>query len=160
MIEHLPYRPGVGAVLFNPAGQVLIARRADAALSDGAWQFPQGGIDPGEDPRQAVRRELLEEIGTDQLELLAEHPEWLCYDFPSEWQGRVFGGRYRGQRQRWFALQFLGGDADIRLDTHTHPEFSAWRWCDLADAPRLTIAFRRPVYDALVTLFAPYAAPS
>jgi putative (di)nucleoside polyphosphate hydrolase len=115
----LPYRPNVGAALFNAHGQVLVARRADLPNAEGAsggWQLPQGGIDAAEDPRAAVLRELAEEIGTDRAEIIGEHPEWLTYDLPPHLLGRSRGGRYRGQRQRWFALRFLGTDADIRLD--------------------------------------------
>jgi putative (di)nucleoside polyphosphate hydrolase len=115
----LPYRPNVGAVVFNPAGLVFIGRRANIGDPAGpAWQLPQGGIDDGEDPATAVRRELAEETGIERVTLLAEHDAWLTYDLPAELVGRAFGGRYRGQRQRWFALRFEGADSDIRLDAH------------------------------------------
>jgi len=156
----LPYRRNVGAALFNPKGRVLVARRADlpnAAGIAGAWQLPQGGIDADEEPSRAVLRELAEEIGTDRAEIIGEHPEWLAYDFPAELVGRALGGRYRGQRQRWFALRFVGRDADIRLDRDPHPEFDAWRWVELADLPALAVAFKRPIYEILVRSFAPYA---
>ena len=109
----LPYRPNVGAVLFNRDGRVLVARRADLPNAEGApggWQLPQGGIDDDEDPRSAVLRELAEEIGTGHAEILAEHPEWLTYDLPPHLLGVALRGRYRGQRQRWFALRFTGQD--------------------------------------------------
>ena len=156
----LPYRPNVGAVLFNAAGAVFLARRADLANAEGVaggWQFPQGGIDPGEDPRQAVLRELAEEIGTDRAEILAEHPDWLSYDLPPELIGRALGGRYRGQRQRWFALRFTGRDAEIRLDRDPHPEFDAWRWGRLAEVPDLAVGFKRPIYRVLASSFARFA---
>jgi putative (di)nucleoside polyphosphate hydrolase len=157
----LPYRDNVGAVLFNREGLVLVARRADMPNAEGApggWQLPQGGMDPGEDPRVAVFRELEEEIGTAKAEILAEHDEWLSYDLPAELLGRALGGRYRGQRQRWFALRFLGEDADIRLDLDPHPEFDAWRWARLADLPGLAVGFKRPIYEALARNFARFAA--
>ena len=157
----LPYRDNVGAVLFNPAGLVLVARRADLPNAEGAaggWQLPQGGMDPGEDPRAAVLRELAEEIGTDRAEILAEHPEWLSYDLPPALIGKALGGRYRGQRQRWFALRFLGEDADIRLDLDPHPEFDAWRWVRLAELPSLAVGFKRPIYEVLARDFARFAA--
>jgi putative (di)nucleoside polyphosphate hydrolase len=157
----LPYRDNVGAVLFNPAGLVLVARRADLLNAEGAaggWQLPQGGMDPGEDPRAAVLRELAEEIGTDRAEILAEHPEWLSYDLPPALIGKALGGRYRGQRQRWFALRFLGEDADIRLDLDPHPEFDAWRWVRLAELPSLAVGFKRPIYEVLARDFARFAA--
>ena len=109
----LPYRPNVGAVLFNPHGLVFVARRADLPNVEGApggWQLPQGGIDEGEDVRAAVLRELAEEIGTDRAEIIGEHPDWLTYDLPPHLVGVALGGRYRGQRQRWFALRFTGTD--------------------------------------------------
>ncbi|MGC8477053.1 MAG: RNA pyrophosphohydrolase [Acetobacteraceae bacterium] len=158
----LPYRPNVGAVLFNPAGLVFLARRADLPNAEGAaggWQLPQGGIDAGEDPRAAVLRELAEEIGTASAEVIAEHPDWLTYDLPPELLGKALGGRYRGQRQRWFALRFTGSDADIRLDADPHPEFDAWRWGRLAELPGLAVGFKRAIYATLAEAFRPFAAP-
>ena len=158
----LPYRPNVGAVLFNPAGLIFLARRADLPNAEGAaggWQLPQGGIDAGEDPRAAVLRELAEEIGTDRAEIIGEHPDWLTYDLPPELLGKALGGRYRGQRQRWFALRFTGSDADIRLDADPHPEFDAWRWGRLAELPALAVGFKRAIYATLAEAFRPFAAP-
>ncbi len=158
MTEGLPYRLNVGAALFNRDGQVFIGRRADIAPGvPGHWQLPQGGVDEGEDLRAAVLRELEEEIGTANADILAEHPDWHLYDLPPHLIGKAFGGRYRGQRQRWFALRFLGEDADIRLDAHTHPEFCAWRWADLAELPNLAVSFKRDIYTRLATDFAEYA---
>ena len=156
----LPYRPNVGAVLFNRDGLVLVARRADlpnAEAPAGGWQLPQGGIDEGEDPRQAVLRELAEEIGTDRAEVIGEHDEWLIYDLPPELVGVALKGKFRGQRQRWFALRFIGDDTDIRLDLDPHPEFDAWRWARLAELPDLAVAWKRPIYEALVGSFARFA---
>lgn len=149
----LPYRDNVGICLFGPDGRVLVARRADVAE---AWQLPQGGLDAGETPREAVLRELREELGTDRAEVLAEHPEWLCYDLPPHLVGVALGGRHRGQRQKWFALRFTGCDADIDLGAHPPPEFDAWRWAGLDELPGLVVAFRRPVYERLVLDFAPF----
>ncbi|MBY0335292.1 MAG: RNA pyrophosphohydrolase [Acetobacteraceae bacterium] len=157
----LPYRPNVGAVLFNRAGFVLVARRADFPNAEGAaggWQLPQGGMDPGEDPAVAVLRELEEEIGTRNAEILAEHPAWLSYDLPEHLIGKALGGKWRGQTQKWFALRFLGEDAEIRLDLDPHPEFDAWRWARLAELPGLAVAFKRPIYEALARDFACFAA--
>ena len=159
----LPYRPNVGAVLFSPTGLVLVARRADLPNAEGApggWQLPQGGIDENEDPRGAVLRELAEEIGTDRAEIIAEHPDWLTYDLPPELLGRALGGRYRGQRQRWFALRFLGADSDIRLDADPHPEFDAWRWVTLAELPLLAAPFKRDIYAILAGGFSRFARVS
>jgi len=156
----LPYRRNVGAVLFNAAGKVFVARRADLPNAEGAvggWQLPQGGIDSDEDPRAAVLRELEEEIGTARAEIIGEHPEWLTYDLPPELIGVALHGRYRGQQQRWFALRFTGNDTDIRLDLDPHPEFDAWRWADLAELPALAVDFKLPIYRILATDFARFA---
>jgi putative (di)nucleoside polyphosphate hydrolase len=157
----LPYRLCVGALLFNKDGLVLVARRADLPNAEGAaggWQLPQGGIDAGEDPRIAVFRELEEEIGTARAEIIGEHPDWLTYDLPPGLLGKALGGKYRGQKQRWFALRFLGEDSDIRLDLDPHPEFDAWRWAKLAELPGLAVAFKREIYEVLARDFARFAA--
>ncbi|MBV9735162.1 MAG: RNA pyrophosphohydrolase [Acidisphaera sp.] len=159
----LPYRPNVGAALFDARGRVFVARRAgfpNAEGPPGGWQLPQGGIDAQEDPRAAVLRELAEEIGTDRAAIVGEHPAWLTYDLPPELLGRALGGRYRGQRQRWFALRFLGTDADIRLDRDPEPEFDAWRWTELGELPGLAVPFKRAIYEELARAFARFARPS
>ena len=155
-MTELPYRANVGAVLFNAQGRVFVGRRADQALG-GAWQLPQGGIDGDEDPQVAVFRELQEEIGSADATVIGEHTDWLTYDLPDHLVGKAFGGRYRGQRQRWFALRFRGQDSDIRLDLDPHPEFDAWRWAELAELPGLAVAFKRPIYEVLVKSFARFA---
>lgn len=157
----LPYRANVGAVLFNRSGHVFVARRADlpAERAANGWQLPQGGIDAGENPRAAVLRELEEEIGTGSATIIGEHPEWLTYDLPPDLLGRALGGRYRGQRQRWFALRFEGQDDEVRLDLDPHPEFDAWRWAPLADLPGLAVGFKRPIYETLATSFTRFAVP-
>ncbi len=160
-MSDLPYRPNVGAALFNREGKLFVARRANFVNAEGAaggWQLPQGGIDPDEDPRLAVLRELEEEIGTAKATIIAEHAEWLAYDFPPDLPGPL-RTRFRGQRQRWFALRFEGHDSDIRLDLDPHPEFAAWRWADLADLPTLAVGFKRPIYEVLAREFAPHAHP-
>ena len=158
----LPYRPNVGAALFNAQGLIFVARRADMPNAEGAaggWQLPQGGIDDDEDPELAVLRELEEEIGTRNAVVLGQHPEWLTYDLPPDLLGRTLGGRYRGQRQRWFALRFTGRDSDIRLDLDPHPEFDAWRWAALEELPGLAVAFKRPIYETLAGSFRRFAVP-
>jgi putative (di)nucleoside polyphosphate hydrolase len=153
-VSNLPYRLGVGAVVFNRQGLVLVARRVDLPRDSGGWQLPQGGIDEGEDPYEAVMRELAEEIGTRNVVVIEEHPNWLSYDLPDFLIGRAWGGRYRGQCQRWFALRFLGADSDIRLDRDPHPEFDAWRWIHLDDLPTVAISFKQTVYATLAASFA------
>ncbi len=164
-MSDLPYRPNVGAALFNRDGLVLVARRVDIAPprgADGVWQLPQGGIDDGEEPRAAVIRELGEEIGIgpDDATIIGEHPEWLHYDLPAELIGRALRGKYRGQRQRWFALRFLAGDEAIRLDAHDEVEFDAWKWVALAEIPHLPVGFKTPVYEVIARAFAVYAGAS
>ncbi|WP_298283688.1 RNA pyrophosphohydrolase [Acidocella sp.] len=151
MTSALPYRRNVGAVLFNAAGQVFVARRKD--LPD-AWQLPQGGIDAGEDPRAAVLRELKEEIGTDRAEIIAEHAGWLRYDLPPHLLGVAWQGKYRGQEQKWFALRFTGQDSDIDLEADSHPEFTEFKWVALAELPALAVGFKRPIYETLARDFA------
>ena len=158
----LPYRRNVGAALFNRQGRILVARRADLPNAEGApggWQLPQGGIDDDEDPRAAILRELQEEVGTADAEIIGEYPGWLQYDLPEALIGKAFKGKYRGQRQLWFALRYLGTDAAIRLDLDPHPEFDAWRWAELNELPALAVGFKRPIYEALAREFARYAAP-
>jgi putative (di)nucleoside polyphosphate hydrolase len=156
----LPYRPNVGAVLFNQNGLVWVGRRQNHPTQEaapGGWQLPQGGIDPHEDPRAAVLRELAEEVGTDKADIIGEHPEWLTYDLPTEIIGKALGGKYRGQRQRWFALRFLGQDRDFNLNADEHPEFDMWRWAELAELPSLAVPFKRDIYQQLVLSFARFA---
>jgi putative (di)nucleoside polyphosphate hydrolase len=158
-MSDLPYRLNVGAALFNAEGRVFIGRRTGLP-ADGpeSWQMPQGGIDAGEDPAEAVFRELREEIGTDLAEIIGEHPGWLNYDIPATGVRSNLRGRFRGQSQKWFALRFLGNDSDIALDRDAHPEFSAWRWARLAELPALVVSFKRHVYEDVVREFARFGS--
>ena len=145
-----PYRLGVGIVLFNSERKVFVGKRKD---TDGnAWQFPQGGIDKDEDPLEAAWREMSEEIGTNKAQLLTQSSSWLQYDLPPDLADKAWGGKYRGQKQLWFAFRFVGTDADIDLETFT-PEFSAWQWMDLAEVPNHVVGFKRPMYDQVVAEF-------
>ena len=150
-ISALPYRPCVGMMLINPAGLVFVGQRIDNLVE--AWQMPQGGIDEGEDPQTAALRELGEEIGTEKAEIIAESTDWLTYDLPAAVRDRVWGGRFRGQRQKWFALRFLGDDAEFDLNTHHKPEFSAWRWAPMAELPSLVVPFKRSMYLGILESF-------
>lgn len=152
--ESRPYRLGVGIVLLNAEGHAFAAQRMDSR--DPAWQFPQGGIDEGENPLEAALREMKEEIGTDRAEVVAESSHWLSYDLPPDLADKVWKGRYRGQKQKWFALRFLGTDADIDINTE-HPEFSAWQWMPLEEVPRFIVPFKRALYDMVAAEFAPVA---
>lgn len=145
------YRPGVGIVLLNRHGEVLLGRRADTKGE--AWQMPQGGIDTGETPQQAARRELNEEIGTDNAEILAESRGWFQYDVPAELVPRKWAGRWKGQRQKWIVMLFRGTDADIDL-TGGHPEFDQWRWVPVNDLPDFAVSFKRQLYRDVIGEFA------
>ncbi len=149
--KDLPYRLGVGAVLFNAQGQVLVAQRLDTPGD--AWQMPQGGMDEDEDPRDTVLRELEEEIGTAAAEIIGETDGWLTYDLPKEIRKTIWKGRYRGQKQKWFALRFLGQDSDIDLQAHKHPEFSAWKWAPFDTVPDLIVPFKKTLYQEIVATF-------
>ena len=146
------YRPAVGIMLLNPAGLAFIGRRIDMPAGLAAWQMPQGGIDPGETARQAAFRELKEEVGTDKAEILAETRGWLHYDLPSDIASRMWSGRWRGQRQKWFLMRFTGEDADINPATE-HPEFDAWEWVEPRRLPELIVPFKRPLYCELLAEF-------
>ena len=151
-IARLPYRPGVGIMLVNQKGQVFIAQRIDNPGP--AWQMPQGGIDKREEPLQAAWREMREEVGTDRARYIGESKDWLTYDLPIELVPQLWKGKYRGQRQKWFAFRFLGTDRDINIATED-PEFSSWRWADLDDLPGLIVPFKRKLYDDLIAELAP-----
>jgi putative (di)nucleoside polyphosphate hydrolase len=149
-MEPTAYRPCVGVILVNRDGLVFVAARLDNPAD--AWQMPQGGIDKGEDPRAAALRELEEEIGTAKAEIVAESAGWHKYDLPPELIGRMWGGKYRGQKQKWFVLRFAGEDRDIRLDTK-HPEFRDWKWVPFEQVPDLIVPFKRDLYQNLVEAF-------
>ncbi|MBY0355855.1 MAG: RNA pyrophosphohydrolase [Rickettsiales bacterium] len=149
----LPYRMGVGLMLLNEHQQVFVGRRIDQRSE--AWQMPQGGIDAGEDPRTAVFREMEEEIGTAQAEILAESDGWLDYDLPVHLVPELWGGKYRGQKQKWYLMRFLGRDADINLQT-AHPEFFEWQWANPQQLPQLIVPFKRELYQRILNEFARY----
>lgn len=151
------FRPNVGVVLFNRQGQVWLGHRhgEEGGLS---WQFPQGGVDPGEDLEAAARRELQEETGVRSVALLGHTPAWLSYAFPPELLADKQRGRgFKGQKQIWFAFRFEGEDAEVDLFAHGEVEFDAWRWAHLREAPETVVAFKRPVYLKVVDAFAGFA---
>ena len=162
----LPYRPCVGIMLLNRVGRVFIGRRSDGPEhvdAAHAWQMPQGGVDPGEDPWQAALRELHEETNVRSVERLGETRDWLTYDIPRELMGQAWKGKYRGQRQKWYALRFTGAESEIDV---AHPagghkaEFTAWRWEPMANLPALIIPFKRKVYEQVIAEFRHLAAAS
>lgn len=143
-------------MLVNADGRAFVGKRIDNREGDW-WQMPQGGVDPGEDLEPAMLRELQEEVGVRprHLRVLARLPDELFYDLPPELHGKLWGGRYRGQRQTWFLVRFTGTDADIDLDAHNHPEFCEWKWVDPELLPELIVPFKREVYRAVVEGFRP-----
>ncbi len=148
-----PYRPCVGIMLINDNGHIFGGQRIDNRAE--AWQMPQGGIDAGEDVETACFREMREEIGTDKADILSIHPEWLNYDIPLPLADRLWGGRYRGQSQKWVALRYTGQNSDINIATE-EPEFFSWQWMSPADLIQLAVPFKRPVYEDIMTQFAQY----
>jgi putative (di)nucleoside polyphosphate hydrolase len=154
MSSDLPYRPCVGIMLFNQDGKVFVGKRIDQTVE--GWQMPQGGIDKGEEPKQAVLRELREEVGTDKAEILGEMEDWVTYDLPKHLIGVAFHGRYRGQKQKWFALRFTGQDADIDLTAH-EPEFADYKWVELKELPDLIVPFKRDTYRQVIMALGKYA---
>ncbi len=151
----LPYRPCAGIMLVNAAGKVFVGSRLD--MPSEAWQMPQGGIDEGETPETAALRELYEETGVpaEKAEIVAESRGWIDYDLPPDMIGRLWGGRYRGQRQKWFLMAFKGTDDDIDLDVH-HKEFGDWRWAEPAQLPDLIVQFKSDLYRRILAEFTPH----
>jgi putative (di)nucleoside polyphosphate hydrolase len=153
----LPYRPCVGLMVLNREGKIFVGKRIDQTIE--SWQMPQGGIDPGEAPSETALRELGEEIGTTKVEFLREHPEWLTYDLPPQLVGVAWEGRYRGQKLKWFAVRFVGADADINLKTE-HPEFSDWKWAAIGELLGLIVPFKREIYAKVIAAFSDLAKPA
>jgi len=161
--ETLPYRDCVGTAVFNPEGKVFIGRRKlgedpeGSALLEAPWQMPQGGIDKGEDARSAANRELFEETSIRSVEMVAEAPGWIYYDLPDEMLGIALKGKYRGQRQRWFAYRFVGKESEINVtapgDGSMPAEFDKWRWEELEQLPNLIVPFKKQAYLEVVTAF-------
>jgi putative (di)nucleoside polyphosphate hydrolase len=159
------YRPCVGITVINRAGLVWVGRRADAPGEEegrGAWwQMPQGGIDKGENPEEAARRELVEETGIRSVKILGETKDWLLYDLPAELAGKAWGGRYQGQAQKWFAVRFLGEESEIDIvpPAGHKAEFTEWRWVSLAEVADLIVPFKRSVYLKVIEAFSGHALP-
>lgn len=156
-IARLPYRPNVGIMLINPAGLVFAGQRIDAMVlgtGETAWQMPQGGIDAGEDPRSAALRELEEEVGVtpELVSIEAEYPGWLTYDLPRDLVPKIWKGRYRGQKQRWYLMRFHGADNQIVIET-AHPEFRKWTWIDPRDLIEKIVPFKRDIYTRVIAAF-------
>lgn len=151
------YRPNVGVVLFHPDGRVWLGRRVNTP-GPMNWQFPQGGVDPGEDLVDAAVRELREETGAATTTMLGRTDDWITYDFPHDHGGSKQAKGWKGQRQVWFALRFDGQESEFDLNGHGEAEFDAWRWAFLDEAPELVVPFKRQAYDIVVAAFAGFAA--
>ncbi|KAA0916386.1 RNA pyrophosphohydrolase [Aquicoccus porphyridii] len=152
-IAALPYRRNVGVMLVNRAGHAFVGQRIDSDVP--AWQMPQGGIDAGEDPREAALRELEEETGVsrDLVTVEAETDGWIAYDLPHDIVPRIWNGRYKGQEQKWFLLRFHGTDEQVRIDADDHQEFSQWRWLPPEEVLAQIVPFKRPVYEQVIAAF-------
>ena len=148
------YRPCVGVMLVNAEGKAFVGKRIDNREGDW-WQMPQGGIDDGEGIETALLREIWEEVGAkpEHLEIVTQLPDELFYDLPPELHGKLWGGRYRGQRQSWFLVRFTGTDADVDLEAHDPPEFCEWKWVEPDELPDLIVPFKRGVYETIVEGF-------
>jgi putative (di)nucleoside polyphosphate hydrolase len=163
--EDLPYRPCAGLCVINRKGLVFIGRRTEGPehidkMLD--WQMPQGGIDKGEKPYPAALRELYEETNIKSVELLGEIKGWLKYDIPRDLVGKAWGGKYRGQQQKWYALRFTGKDSEIDIKNPGgghDPEFHEWRWERMEKLPDVVVPFKRDTYERIVEAFAKFAAP-
>ena len=146
------YRLGVGVILLNQENKVFVGQRSDSVA--GAWQMPQGGIDDNETPLDAALRELLEEIGTNNVNLIKESSGWYYYDIPESWRIHLWQGKYYGQKQKWFLFKYLGQDIEINIKTQS-PEFIAWKWVEFTKLPDIIVQFKKQLYQDLVQEFTP-----
>ena len=149
----LPYRVGVGLMILNRSGYVFVAKRVDSKLD--FWQMPQGGMLLGETPSEAAMREMKEEIGSNNCSIICESKKWYCYDIPKNMIAKLWHGKYKGQKQKWFLINFEGVDQEIDLNT-SNPEFSEWMWVDTDNLVKMTIPFKRKLYYSILEEFKDY----
>ena len=155
MTQKLPYRPCAGIMLLNNKNQVFVAKRIDTTVE--AWQMPQGGIDQGEDPKEAAIRELEEETGITDAQVIAEYEGWLTYDLPNELYGKIWKGNFGGQTMKWYVMRFNGNENEINIET-AHPEFSEWKWTEISNLPDMIVPFKKDIYQKLADKFSYLAA--
>ena len=146
-IKNLPYRKGVGIMLFNKEKKIFVGKRLD---NQSAWQMPQGGVDQNEDLLSAMKRELAEETSIVSIKIIKELKEWLQYDLPKELLGKIWGGKYRGQKQKWFFVKFLGSDDEIDINTK-NAEFIEWKWVEMEKLPDLIVPFKKKIYEKILS---------
>ncbi len=143
----LPLRIGVGAIVLNKKNKVFVGKRKDNPVNK--WQMPQGGVDKNETLIDAMRRELKEETSIKNIEILKELKDWTEYELPDYLLGKIWKGKYRGQKQKWFVVRFLGSDEEINVETN-RPEFIEWQWLDIENLPNVIVHFKKRVYEKLI----------
>ena len=150
-INKLSYRPGVGLMIINSKLEVFVGKRIDSKYE--AWQMPQGGIDEGEVPEEAVFREMFEETGTDKIEIIDQTKGWYKYDIPPYLIQKLWNGQYRGQRQKWFLIRYLGDDSDFNLNSGEHAEFKEWKWVKMEELSHVIVPFKKKLYISVIEEF-------
>ena len=152
--KKLPLRVGVGAIVINKKNKIFVGKRSDNPNND-KWQMPQGGVNDGEDLLSAMKRELEEETSIKSIKILKEIDEWTEYELPNYLLGKVWKGRYRGQKQKWFILKFIGSDDEVNLKT-SHPEFIEWKWVEPENLPKIIVDFKKKLYEKLLLKIKPF----
>ena len=147
--KNLPYRKGVGMMVFNDDKKIFVGKRID---NQKAWQMPQGGVDENEGCLSAAKRELYEETGIQSIRIIEKSKEKYIYDLPKYLLGKIWKGKYKGQRQRWFLIKFLGPDSEINLNQKC-PEFNEWKWVDIDELPKIIVPFKKKLYLSLIKEF-------
>ena len=148
-LKDLPYRNGVGIMIFNDQKKIFVGKRID---NQEAWQMPQGGVDKDEDFETAAKRELYEETGIQSIRIVQSSKQEFIYDLPNHLLGKIWKGKYKGQKQKWFLMKFLGPDSEINI-SQKHPEFNEWKWVDLDELPRLIVPFKKKLYESIIKEF-------